>query len=412
MPEEAALLIHHDEDADVFINGRRVVRFPGYVTEYQVAPLDAQGRQALKAGENLLAVHCRQTSGGQFIDVHVVDADNVPELPAPVRPTTPFQSKLITEWGAQVTPENAWREYPRPMLERDQWTNLNGMWDYAITSRDGARPQVWDGEVLVPFCLESKLGGVQKLVNPEDVLWYRRTVDLTQPAGDRRLLLNFEAVDYHSQVWVNDTLVGEHTGGNVPFQLDITDAVQDGTNHIVLRVKDETGGAQLRGKQQLDPRGIWYTRVSGIWQTVWLEEVSSRHIEDLKLASDVSDGTLTVQPILAGPPVAGQVVRVVVLDGDEPVAEAQGTGRLTIPIPDAKLWSPDDPQLYNLRLTLLDAEGHALDEVRSYAGLREVGRESRCRRSLAVHAERRADFSLGSARSGMVARWSAHPAVG
>ncbi len=228
--------------------------------------------------------------------------------------TEPFKSDMITKWGENVTADNAWQAYPRPTLGRKNWKNLNGPWDYAITSLDAEKPRKWDGRILVPFCVEAKLSGVQQLLEPENALWYHRTIELYR-TPDRRVMLNFEAVDYRCRVWVNNVEVGQHVGGNDPFRLDITTAVRDGENHLVVRVQDATGGAQLRGKQRLDPRGIWYTRVSGIWQTVWLEEVPARHVEKLKITSDVSAGSITVRPVLSGEAQGDEQLRVVVLEG-------------------------------------------------------------------------------------------------
>ncbi len=374
LPAKPALLIHHDEDAEVFINGQNVGTFKGFSTEYHVVPLKAEAQKSLKTGKNLLAVHCRQTGGGQFIDVHIVDADNVTKLPKPKRPTKPFQSELITEWGEKVTPANAWREYPRPQMVRENWTNLNGQWDYAVTSQDAKQPAQWTGKILVPFCLESKLSGVQRLLAPEEALWYHREFDL-KPSADLNMLLNFEAVDYACRVWLNDKEVGSHQGGNTPFQFDVAKALKPGKNHLVVRVEDATGGAQLRGKQTLDPRGIWYTRVSGIWQTVWLEEVPQRRIEKLKISTDAKTGSITVRPVLTGPAHAGEKLRVVALEEGKPVGEATGDAKgTTLTIKNAKLWSPGHPHLYDLEVSLLDNDAAALDGVDSYAGIRSVGK--------------------------------------
>ncbi|MFZ5830163.1 MAG: sugar-binding domain-containing protein, partial [Planctomycetota bacterium] len=249
-------------------------------------------------------------------------------------------SELITPWGEEVTPENAWTEYPRPQMARDRWQNLNGEWDYAITSvQDRKTPQQWDGKILVPFCLESKLGGVQRLLDASESLWYRRAFEATKKA-DERTLLNFEAVDYRCEVFVNGQSVGTHQGGNTPFTFDITDAIRDGRNELVVRIEDETEGWQLRGKQVLEARGIWYTRVSGIWQTVWFEQVAPRHVEDLKITTDAAAGTITVWPTIAGGD-GSDVVRVIVRDGDQVVAERKGSMRsFTLEVPGAKLWSP------------------------------------------------------------------------
>ncbi len=251
VPENPALLIHHDEEAEVFINGQKVAAVERWVTEYKVLPLSDDARNALKSGENLLAVHCHQNGGGQFIDVHLIDADTIPELPAPAGKAEPYKTDLITEWGSRVTPENAWREYPRPQLVRSDWTNLNGQWDYAVTPRDQVVPPAeWSGKILVPFAIESRLSGVQKHLQPGEALWYHRSFDVKK-SGARRLLLNFEAVDYRCRVTVNGKDAGDHIGGNLPFSLDITEAIRDGKNELIVRVEDSTDGAQLRGKQHL-----------------------------------------------------------------------------------------------------------------------------------------------------------------
>lgn len=374
VPAEPALLIHHDEDAEVYINGRRVASFDGYSTEYTVTPLSATAKAALKSGPNLLAIHCRQTGGGQFIDVHLVDAGDVPELPSARRDPFPFKSDLITPWGASVTPENAWTEYPRPQLERENWRNLNGQWDYAITSAERQTPPVeWSGKILVPYCLESKLGGVQRLLEPFETLWYRREFAATPGVG-RRTLLNFEAVDYSCEAFLNGRSVGKHRGGNTPFTFDVTDAVRSGSNELIVRVEDKTEAWQLRGKQVLNPHGIWYTQVSGIWQTVWLEEVGASYIQDLKIQGDPDTGTIRVQTILAGGE-ATENIQLTVLDGDRAVARLKGgAGDLSIRLRNARNWSPTSPHLYGLEIVLFDDADRMIDRVRSYAGIRKVGK--------------------------------------
>ncbi len=328
----------------------------------------------------------------------------------------PFKSELITKWGEQVTAENAWQEYPRPQLVRERWQNLNGQWDYAVAPRDATKPVTWDGKILVPFCIESKLSGVQRLLDPTESLWYHRTVEWERNS-DRRTMLNFEAVDYRCRVWVNDVEVGQHVGGNNPFSLDITDAIRDGANEIVVRVEDSTGGSQLRGKQRLDPQGIWYTRVSGIWQTVWLEEVPRRYVDRLKITTEVAidessdrddarraSSSITVRSILGGEQVPGEQVRVVVLDGERAVGEGQGDpSQLSVSIPNAKLWSPAEPHLYDLNVSLLDGAGKVIDQVRSYAGLRKVGQIRDDAGHLRFTLNGDVIFHLGNARPGLVA---------
>jgi beta-galactosidase len=345
----------------------------GYITDYLVVPLDQESqRKTLRIGVNLIAVHCKQTGGGQFVDVHLIDADHVPKLPQPKRSTQPYQSSLITTWGAEVTPENAWTEHPRPQLERKEWTNLNGHWDYAITPREQKSPPAeWTGKILVPFALESRLSGVQRLLLETETLWYHREFTLPSPVWGR-ILLNFEAVDYRCEVFVNGKPVGKHQGGNTPFAFDITEASKEGVNQLLVRVDDDTEEWQLRGKQVRNAHGIWYTQVSGIWQTVWLEQVGASYVQDLKIDTDASAGTITVTPKLAGK--GASTVRVVLRDGEQEVSRSEGIDKLVFRVPNAKLWSPGNPHLYSLEVTVLDGTKTAVDQVKSYAGIRSVGK--------------------------------------
>ena len=374
IPDRPALLVSHDEDAEVYLNGEKIAEFGGYVTEYLTRPLSQRAAGSLKVGENVLAVHCRQRDGGQFIDVHLVDADAVPDLPEPPPRTEPVKTELVTEWGAEVTPENAWTEYPRPQMRRDDWTNLNGNWEYAIAPLGAAAmPEEADGEILVPFALESKLGGVQRLLAPDESLWYRRAFD-ADPADGERALLHFEAVDYICEAFVNGQSVGTHVGGSTPFYFDVTDALQDGEDELIVRVEDSTGEYQLRGKQDLRPSAIFYTRVSGIWGSVWTETVPADALSRLKIKTDAADGTITVAGFVHGGEKYGQQIRVTVKDGDDEVAQESGRAAgVFLTVPDAKLWSPDSPHLYDLTVELLDLDGNVADTVESYAGIRTVG---------------------------------------
>ncbi|MEN1678826.1 MAG: sugar-binding domain-containing protein [Planctomycetota bacterium] len=368
-PADLRLYLHHDEDARVFLNGQLIAEVTGYSTNYKLIQLGEESRRAAKVGENTLAVFCRQTDGGQYLDVHLVEGPTPPTLPRLKR--KPFTSDLITKWGEGVTADNAWTEYPRPQLQREQWTNLNGHWDYAVTAATRQQPPAdWDGQILVPFCLESKLGGVSKVLEDDQALWYRRIITGMPAAGMIRCL-NFEAVDYRCQAFVNGQFVGEHQGGNTPFSFDVTSALGEGKNELIVRVEDDTEKFQLRGKQTLTPRGVWYTQVSGIWQTVWLEDVPDAHLSDIKIATDAAAGAITLQPITAG---RGRFT-VSVKDGEKVVARGESTGgAISLTIPDAKLWSPDSPHLYGIEATFAAAGGRA-DRVTSYAGIRTVGRE-------------------------------------
>ncbi|MEZ6135450.1 MAG: glycoside hydrolase family 2 TIM barrel-domain containing protein [Pirellulaceae bacterium] len=370
IPANPVLWMHHDEDAEVFINGKQVATVKGFTDKYEALPIAVDRRAALQVGKNVMAVHCRQTSGGQFIDVHLVDGDTAPALPKPKRSTRPFQSELITTWGAEVTEENAWTEYPRPQMQRDNWLNLNGYWDYTVTPiAQTQTPAEWTGKILVPYCLESRLGGVQYLLDSTEALWYRRNFD-SKLNNSKRKLLNFEAVDYRCEVFVNGKSVGSHVGGNTPFSFDITDAVLEGNNELIVRVEDATEDWQLRGKQVINAHGIWYTQVSGIWQTVWLEEVDVNHIEQVKISTSAKTGTISVEPKVRGD---GTVV-VVVKEGDQVVARTGGSGKIDVNIPNARLWSPADPHLYDVDVSLVGPADRPYDSIHSYAGIRDVGK--------------------------------------
>ena len=279
------------------------------------------------------------------------------------------EDTMLTRWGKTVSPENAWREYPRPQFRReDKWQNLNGLWEYAV-NRESHAPQQYDGEILVPYPIESALSGVQRLLEPEETLWYRRTFQHRTPDGHRTHLL-FEAVDYECTVFVNGKEVGSHVGSSDPFKFDMTDVLRDGENELVVRVIDRTAPSQTLGKQTLQPKGIYYTRVSGIWQTVWLEDVPERHFRMVKMKPRIAEGTLRVLPTLSGEPLENERVRITVRDESGIVGKADAA--LSVRIPDAKLWTPESPHLYDITMELLDGD-RVVDVVESYAAMRELG---------------------------------------
>lgn len=377
LPDRLTLWIHHDEDADVYLNGQRLLQLSGYTTAYRAIELNAEQHQLVRPGQNLLAIHCRQTGGGQYLDAHLVDAARNPELLPVQRAETPFKSELTTPWGEQLDRNNPWPEYPRPAFVRQAWQNLNGPWQYAITSaRVQETPTRWEGTITVPFALESALSGVQRLLKPEQCLWYQRTFQHSaQHPG--RTLLHFEAVDYECRVWVNGQQVGTHRGGHTPFSFDITDALHAGDNDLVVRVIDRTEMMQLRGKQVLDPQGIWYTQVSGIWQTVWLEDVPTTYLVDCTTQPNALDNTVKVTPQLSGPAHANCQVQFELRAGPQVVATgaARHKEALVLHVPNAQHWSPQSPFLYDLHMLVVDAEGEIVDRVESYVGLRSVGKQ-------------------------------------
>lgn len=279
----------------------------------------------------------------------------------------------MTQWGNELKADAAWQEYPRPQMQRRDWTNLNGLWDYAVTAKAETTPAEWAGQILVPFCPESSLSGVGRLIEPSEALWYKRS--LPGPTDGKRTILTFEAVDHRATVWVNGKRVGSHTGGFTPFSYDITHALKADGNELLVRVDDATDGYQLHGKQKLNNGGIWYTRVTGIWQTVWLENVNERFISDIDYTCDIKSGKLMVKPTLSGQAAAGEQIKVTASIGGKKVATASGSGEISLIIPAAKLWSPDEPNLYDLKVELRDGSAKVLDEVKAYTALREFGKE-------------------------------------
>ena len=283
----------------------------------------------------------------------------------------------MTGWGEELTPENAWREYPRPQLKREAWLNLNGLWDYALQSRTAKQPSRYQGKILVPFCIESALSGVGKRMMPEDRLWYRRKFDLPSGWKEEKVLLHFEAVDWSTVVYVNGAWVGAHKGAYDRFTFDITPFIKgSGSQEIVVSVDDpSSSGSQARGKQQMPQQGIWYTPVSGIWQTVWLEAVSSEaSIGEVKIVPDVDRSEVQVTPVLLEPREKGYKVNISVVDKGEKVAMLESPVNETalLQLDDPELWSPGSPFLYELKLTLLDPSGKEIDHVESYFGMRKI----------------------------------------
>ena len=318
---------------------------------------------------------------------------------------------MRTRWGEGVTPEDAWPDYPRPQMVRAGWRNLNGLWDYAIAARRDPQPATWDGKILVPFCVESALSGVGRRVSEAERLWYRRSFALSQTI--ERTLLHFGAVDYETAVWVNGAFAGAHRGGFDPFCLDLTDFVHDGDNELIVSVDDPTSGAdQPRGKQHRNPQGIWYTPVTGIWQTVWIEQVPlENHIEEVRITPTPACDAVEIAVLLARPSRDPELaVELVVSEGGKPVTRliARADRKSHLTIPDPKLWSPDHPALYDVEVRLVrvadplpsdndqqaaasllrevplrgeteadcyagaSITGRVLDEVRCYFGLRHI----------------------------------------
>jgi len=267
----------------------------------------------------------------------------------------PADGPLFTRWAKDVSPDNVHPEYPRPQMVRDSWASLNGLWDYAIVPKDQDQPGDFDGRILVPFAAESALSGVMKPVGPESRLWYRRAFRVPAAWSGKRILLHFEGVDWETTVSVNGQQVGTHRGGYDPFTFDVTKALKGpGDQELVVSVWDPVDkGTQPRGKQVLEPKGIWYTSVTGIWRTVWLEAVPTASIAALEMVPDVDAGVLRLTVATSGAK-EGDVLLAQASDGDAVVSADGPAGRpLELKIAEPKLWSPDCPFLYDLEVRLI-----------------------------------------------------------
>jgi beta-galactosidase/beta-glucuronidase len=303
----------------------------------------------------------------------------------------PAPSKFpMSRWAKEVSPDKALPEYPRPQLVRKRWMNLNGLWDYSVVAKDEKKPAAYQGKILVPFPIEAPLSGVGKMINAmpgrtylNSRLWYRRSFKTPSDWKANRILLHFGAVDWEATVYLNGKELGVHRGGYDRFSFDITDALsRTGNNELVVAVWDPGfKGGYPRGKQIDDPKGIWYTPCTGIWQTVWLEPVAKTSIRDLKMVTDIDRGVLRLDSAVRGS-TDGLWIRAVAFDGKTEVARSSApVGKiLELKIDKAKWWWPDSPFLYNLEVSLIQGKSGpavapatpAIDTVKSYFGMRKI----------------------------------------
>jgi len=305
-----------------------------------------------------------------------------------------LDGQMSTRWTAQVSATQPWPEYPRPQMARATWLNLNGPWDYSITNASAPAAGAPAGKILVPFPLESALSGVKRALAPTEKLWYSRRFTVPLAWKGQHVRLHFGAVDWHAAVTVNGQPVGEHKGGYTPFSFDITQALRPGANEISVAVTDPSDtGTQPRGKQVSQPQGIWYTSVSGIWQTVWLEPVAETSVARLEIVPDIDAQRIRVKAVLHGP-ANGITLEAVATEGGRAVGRAQGAGELRLAIANPKLWWPEAPALYDLKVTLRKG-GRTVDEVSSYFAMRKssLGRDAHGRQRLMLN--NRPYFQLG-----------------
>lgn len=314
-----------------------------------------------------------------------------------------LMKQLYTRWGRELDPQNVLPEYPRPLLRRSSYTNLNGYWDYAFT-REFKIPEKYDGQILVPFSPEAVLSGVSRQLMPDEYLWYRRIFIIEGWNGrksGRRLILHFGAVDQACAVYVNGQRAARHTGGYLPFEADITQLVRDGENELIVAVKDLSDtSCHARGKQRLERGGMFYTAQSGIWQTVWMEEVPETYIQTIESVTDPDAGTVRIRVTAAennkyegtevktsghqegdrasGLPVQVQIHRPGLYTdsceysgAEEILCRAIGSAGewIEIAIPDIMLWTCETPYLYFYTVTLGE------DQAESYFAMRRFSVE-------------------------------------
>ena len=279
---------------------------------------------------------------------------------------------ILTEWSDDVDPDKPWLNYPRPGMVRNNWICLNGMWEYAITPKD-TKPGKWDGRILVPYPVESALSGVKKRVSENENLWYRRSFFIPNPWKKKNILLNFEASDWQTTVWIDGTEAGIHKGGYDPFTIDITPYLNDQKEHeLLVCVWDPTDkGTQPRGKQVSSPGGIWYTPTTGIWQTVWIEPVSESYISSFRTIANPANGTISIMVVTQGTDQG--IVSFTVKKDDKKITTAEGKAGHDViaTIENPSLWSPESPSLYDIEIELKNGNS-TVDKVKSYTGFRKV----------------------------------------
>ncbi len=286
----------------------------------------------------------------------------------------PTGEKIKTAWAEKIDVNNVLPEYPRPIMERADWQNMNGLWEYAITKAGAPQPENFDGNILVPFAVESSLSGVMKTVGDENELWYKRSFTVPSNWKGKKVMLNFGAVDWKSDIWINDIKVGSHKGGYTPFSFNVTPFLnKSGEQKLVVKVWDPSEkGFQPRGKQTSRPEGIWYTPVTGIWQTVWMEPVAEKFINNVRTVSNIDNSSLSVEVDVCAVNYA-DLYEVTVFDGGLKIASAKASTSqsVDISIPNQKLWDTKNPFLYDLKVTLI-SNGKVVDEVKSYFAMRKV----------------------------------------
>ncbi|MBE6303888.1 MAG: T9SS type A sorting domain-containing protein [Bacteroidales bacterium] len=359
-----------DGEGQVYFNGIQVLSVAGTGVKKETATITDEVAEAIALnGELTIAVHCYRKSSQKIVDASLTCYMDGKYTPIKWEMK---KGSLESIFAKDIDVNNVWGEYPRPQMVRKEWQSLNGVWELQpmFAEKEGMPENSYSMEILVPFPIESPISGIMKHYSR---FAYRRTFTVPKEWKERNLLLHFEAVDWECEVFVNGQSVGSHKGGYEPFAFDVTKYLTDGEEQeLVVKVYDPTDlGGQPRGKQTLSPGGIMYTSTSGIWQSVWMEPVKNNYIEKYTVVPNIDNSTVAVNVITAGGQAGKAVIKV--KDGDNVVAtaEANANEKVTISVPDAKLWSPDSPFLYNLEIALVDG-GETVDAVEGYFGMRKI----------------------------------------
>ena len=287
----------------------------------------------------------------------------------------PVTKHISTPFAENVSPDNALPEHPRPQMVRQHWQNLNGLWDYALEPiGNTSAPDVWQGQILVPFAIDAPLSGIMEILRPNQRLWYRRNITVPDAWADKRVLLHFQASDWETSVYVNGEKAGQHRGGYDPFTFDITDHLTDSANELIVSCWDATEQqAQALGKQIMpeNRQGFRYQPTGGIWQTVWLEAVPEQSIRTLRLTPDIDAEKIDIT--VSGERLENCQIQTIAYDGNQQIAETIGQADHTISldIPNPKLWHPDHPFLYDLKVKV-QYNGETIDTIDSYFGMRKI----------------------------------------
>ena len=318
---------------------------------------------------------------------------------------SPAGNRIKTKWGKNLNPENVWPEYPRPQLERKEWLNLNGLWNYSIRDSDinYLKPEKHDGMILVPFCLESSLSGIMGTFTEKQFLWYEKEIEIPEKWENKTILLHFGAVDWKCELYVNLIRIGEHIGGYTSFYFDITQKIQKGKNKITLKVTDPTNTSyQPVGKQTLNPGSIWYTPISGIWQTVWLEPVDQHYIEKIDVDNNYDNKTIKLNFKINSN--IKLPINVIVKYQEEVIGNTTGKSNEEILIilqdEDFHPWSPSEPNLYYIQAELYSEIGYMYDSIISYTTIRKLESKEDSSGYLRIYLNDKPLFNIGTLDQG------------